>query len=114
MPTLYEVLDVERDADRARIQAAFRDRVKAVHPDHSDDPDAREKFQRVYTAQEVLCDPAERQRYDTIGHASYVRQHGDPDLWNLSSGTDRTVEGTATRSTGSATRSGADREAASG
>lgn len=86
MPTLYEVLDVDRDADRARIQAAFRDRVKAVHPDHSDDPDARDEFQRVYTAQEVLADPAERERYDAMGHAAYIRRHGDPDLWELPGG----------------------------
>ncbi|AWB27861.1 J domain-containing protein [Halococcoides cellulosivorans] len=83
MPTLYEVLDVDRDADRTHIKSAFRDRVKAVHPDHSDHPDARDAFERVYTAKEVLTDPAERERYDTMGHADYIRQHEDPALWEV-------------------------------
>jgi len=70
--TYYEVLGVPRDADRAGIEDAYRERVKETHPDVSDDPDA-EAFRRVTRARDVLADPDERERYDRLGHDQYVR-----------------------------------------
>ncbi|ELY69293.1 J domain-containing protein [Natrinema versiforme] len=70
--TYYDVLKVDPTATRDEIEAAYRERVLETHPDHSDDPDAAEQFQRVTTAKSVLTDGTERARYDRLGHESYV------------------------------------------
>ena len=73
--SLYAVLGVEPDADRAAIRRAYRERVKERHPDTSDDPDAPAEFKRLVTARDVLADDDERARYDRLGHETYVRRH---------------------------------------
>lgn len=70
--TFYDVLGVHEDADTAAIEAAYRERVRELHPDVSDETDARERIQRVNRAREVLTDPAERSRYDRLGHETYL------------------------------------------
>ncbi|OLZ41120.1 molecular chaperone DnaJ [Natrinema saccharevitans] len=70
--TYYEVLGVDPDATPDEIESAYRDRVLEAHPDHSDAPDAAERFQRVQTARSVLTDGDERARYDRLGHEAYV------------------------------------------
>ena len=45
MNTLYNLLGIPPDADNETIKKAFREAVKATHPDiHADDPDARSRF----------------------------------------------------------------------
>ncbi|QLG47673.1 J domain-containing protein [Natrinema halophilum] len=70
--TYYEVLGVDPDATRDDIESAYRERVLETHPDHSDVPDAAERFQRVTKAKSILIDGAERARYDRLGHEAYV------------------------------------------
>lgn len=70
--TFYEVLGVDPDADIETIEDAYREQVKEYHPDVSDRPDARETFQRINRAREVLADRAERARYDRLGHETYL------------------------------------------
>lgn len=79
--TYYEVLGVDPNATVDEIESAYRERVLETHPDHSDDPDAAERFKRVTTAKSVLTDETERTRYDRLGHGSYVglAQGGDGD-----------------------------------
>ncbi|RQG89825.1 molecular chaperone DnaJ [Natrarchaeobius halalkaliphilus] len=69
----YEVLEIEPDATRTDIEDAYRRRVLETHPDHNDDPDAIDEFQRVSTAKSILTDGDERARYDRLGHDAYVR-----------------------------------------
>ncbi|THE65037.1 J domain-containing protein [Salinadaptatus halalkaliphilus] len=69
----YDVLEIDPDASRDEIQAAYRDRVLETHPDHNDAPNATEQFQRVARAKSVLTDGTERARYDRLGHDAYVR-----------------------------------------
>ncbi|WP_247728382.1 J domain-containing protein [Halovivax limisalsi] len=71
--TYYDVLGVDPDASADRIEAAYRERVLETHPDRNDDPDAAEAFKRVCDAEAVLGDPAERARYDRLGHEAYCR-----------------------------------------
>jgi hypothetical protein len=52
-PPAHEVLDVAPDAPDGVVEAAARQKVKQVHPDHGGDPEA---FQRVQRAKEVLLD----------------------------------------------------------
>jgi hypothetical protein len=62
---LYRALGVARGATAAQINAAFRGRAKALHPDaRPDDPVAAEQFKRLSLAYSVLADPARRARYD--------------------------------------------------
>lgn len=79
--TFYGVLGVGPDADADAIRESYRERVKDVHPDVNDDPDADAQFQRLTTARDVLLDGAERARYDRLGHVSYVRHHVDCSAW---------------------------------
>lgn len=53
MPTPYEVLGIDPDADEAEVRAAYRRRVKAVHPDQGG---SVEQFQAVQDAYERLLD----------------------------------------------------------
>jgi curved DNA-binding protein CbpA len=74
--TLYDVLGVTEDADSDAIEAAYRKRVKECHPDLSDHPKAEARFRWVVRAEEVLGNPAERKRYDRLGHAAYCDAEG--------------------------------------
>ena len=66
----YEVLGVSKGASEDEIKKAFRKKAKQYHPDlHPDDADAKEKFQEVNEAYEVLSDSEKKARYDQFGHA---------------------------------------------
>ncbi|PGF18098.1 molecular chaperone DnaJ [Natrinema sp. CBA1119] len=105
----YEVLEVGSDATRDEIESAYRERVLETHPDHSDDPDAAERFQRVTTAKSVLTDGAERARYDRLGHDAYVGLARGPAGGEPPSGGDHAngaADSSGTDTVGSATDNG--------
>lgn len=79
--TFYGVLGVGPDATDERIREAYRERVRTVHPDVNDDPNACEQFRRLECAKETLLDERERARYDRLGHVSYVRHHVSCPAW---------------------------------
>lgn len=65
----YEILGVQRDADKAEVKTAFRRLARELHPDVNDhDPQAEEKFKEAAEAYEVLSDPERRRAYDAYGH----------------------------------------------
>jgi len=68
----YELLGVSEDASTAVIEDAYREEIKQVHPDVSDDVDAGERTKRLNKAKQVLTDEDERARYDRIGHDTYL------------------------------------------
>ncbi len=64
----YKTLGLKRDASSDEIQKAYRDLARKHHPDlHPDDKTAKEKFQKVQAAFEVLNDPKKREMYDRYG-----------------------------------------------
>jgi DnaJ-class molecular chaperone len=65
----YEILGVQRDANKAEVKTAFRKLARELHPDvNNHDPEAEEKFKQAAEAYEVLSDPERRQAYDAYGH----------------------------------------------
>jgi curved DNA-binding protein len=63
----YELLSVERTADKTEIKRAYRKLARKYHPDVSKEADAEEKFKEVKEAYEVLSDPEKRKAYDRLG-----------------------------------------------
>ncbi len=64
----YKTLGVSRDASQADIQKAYRQLARQYHPDlNPDDKTAKQKFQEVQTAFDVLNDPSKRELYDRYG-----------------------------------------------
>lgn len=65
---LYKVLGIKRGAGDEEIQRAYRDMARKFHPDlNPNDRKAKEKFQAVQRAYEVLSDPQKRETYDRFG-----------------------------------------------
>jgi DnaJ-class molecular chaperone len=64
----YKILEVGRGASESEIQDAYRKLARKYHPDlNPDDKGAKEKFQKVQQAYEVLNDPKKRDLYDRYG-----------------------------------------------
>jgi curved DNA-binding protein len=66
----YQVLGVDKNATPADIQKAYRNLARKYHPDlHPDDKSAKQKFQKVQAAFDVLNDSKKRELYDRYGSA---------------------------------------------
>ncbi len=64
----YKVLGVDKTASQDDIKKAFRRLARKYHPDlNPNDPTAKEKFQALNEANEVLGDPEKRKKYDEYG-----------------------------------------------
>jgi molecular chaperone DnaJ len=64
----YEVLQVERNADKSTIKKAYRKMAMKYHPDKNpDDKEAEENFKAVNEAYQVLSDEEKRSIYDRYG-----------------------------------------------
>jgi molecular chaperone DnaJ len=65
----YEVLGVDKKADKKAIKKAYRSLAKKYHPDRNKEADAESKFKEVQEAYEVLSDEQKRSAYDQYGFA---------------------------------------------
>jgi DnaJ-class molecular chaperone len=66
----YKTLEVNKNATADEIQKSYRQLARKYHPDlNQDDPKAKEKFQKLQEAYNVLSDPAKRKQYDQFGPA---------------------------------------------
>jgi curved DNA-binding protein len=76
----YTTLGVARDAAADDIRKAYRQLARKYHPDlNPDDPQAKQKFQEVQTAFDVLNDPKKREMFDRYGAAyEHLGQGGGP------------------------------------
>ena len=64
----YKILDVPRSATAAEIQKAYRKLAKKYHPDlHEDKERAKQRFQQIQQAYDVLGDDEKRKMYDRFG-----------------------------------------------
>ena len=60
----YRTLGVASDVTAAALRLAYRDRMRAVHPDLNKSDDAAATARAVNEAYRILADPAARARYD--------------------------------------------------
>lgn len=65
----YDVLGVDKTAERKDIKKAYRKLAMKYHPDVSEDPESVEKFKEISEAYAVLSDEEKRNTYDQYGHA---------------------------------------------
>jgi DnaJ-class molecular chaperone len=79
----YQTLGVPQTASQEEIQKAYRKLARKYHPDlHADqDPKERERakqqFQRVQQAYDILSEPEKRRMYDQFGEG-YEQMRGAP------------------------------------
>lgn len=64
----YDLLQLQRTATAADINAAYRRLALEFHPDKSVDTEADAKFLELAEAYDVLSDPRRRATYDTFGY----------------------------------------------
>jgi molecular chaperone DnaJ len=83
----YAILGVEPDATSEEIKSAYRRKAKALHPDCSDEDSG--PFRAVHEAYAVLSDPARRQAYADVDHASVDVDHASVDVDHASVDVDR-------------------------
>lgn len=77
MKCFYEVLEVTRDVSADDLKKSYRKLALKWHPDKNPNnvDEAKERFQLIQQAYEVLGDPRERQWYDN--HREYIINSGD-------------------------------------
>ena len=64
----YKILGIEKNATPEEIKKAYRRLARKLHPDlNPNDKDAKQKFQEINEANEVLSDPEKRKKYDQYG-----------------------------------------------
>ena len=91
----YATLGVGNSATEDEIRKAYRQLARKYHPDlNPDDAKAKEKFQQVQNAFDVLSDAKKREMYDRYGSAyeSMGAGGGRPHPWAGSTGGGPNVE----------------------
>jgi len=77
----YKILGVDKSASESDIKKAYRKLARKYHPDlNPKDTTAKQKFQEINEANEVLSDPDKRKKYDQYGkdwkHAEQFQHAG--------------------------------------
>jgi curved DNA-binding protein len=64
----YKILEIDKNATAEDIKKAYRKLARKFHPDlNPNNKEAHKKFQQINEANEVLSDPAKREKYDRYG-----------------------------------------------
>lgn len=65
----YDILGVPVDATESKIKRAYYINARKYHPDKNDSDEAKDMFQKIGEAYQVLSDPTLRKQYDKEGEA---------------------------------------------
>ena len=77
----YEALEVFPESGAETIKQQYYILAKKWHPDHNEDPQAEERFQKISVAYNILKDDDSRLKYDLLSHAYETKYF--PDMDNL-------------------------------
>ena len=77
----YEVLGVERNAEKEQIKINYRKLALQYHPDRNKSSDAESKFKEISEAYAVLSDDGKRSQYDQFGHAGIGQRYSAQDIF---------------------------------
>jgi molecular chaperone DnaJ len=77
----YEILGVNKNADKREIKKAYRKLALKFHPDKNKEAGAEEKFKEISEAYAVLYDDDKRKMYDQYGHAGIDQQFSAEDIF---------------------------------
>jgi curved DNA-binding protein len=83
----YQILGLNRNANKDEIKKAYRKLARKYHPDvNPDDKTAGAKFSEINEAHEVLSDPQKRKKYDQLGAnwQQFEQSGGRPEDFNWS------------------------------
>lgn len=67
----YSILNVDKNADFETIKRAFRTQITLYHPENNKSPEAKEKFNLLIEAFNVLSNKEKRKDYDVILEKSF-------------------------------------------
>jgi curved DNA-binding protein CbpA len=71
--TYYQILQVDQEAERDVIEAAFKRLAMRYHPDRSPSPQAQAKMREILEARDILLDEVRRAAYDrSLGIVRWV------------------------------------------
>ena len=62
----YTLLNIDPSADLNTIKKAFRKEIAIYHPDNNSSPDAKDKFDQLVEAFDILSNEDKRQEYDKM------------------------------------------------
>jgi len=77
----YEILEMDKNADKRDIKKSYRKLALKYHPDKNPSKEAEEKFKQISEAYAVLSDEKKRQMYDQYGHAGIDQQYSSEDIF---------------------------------
>jgi molecular chaperone DnaJ len=77
----YEILGINKNADKREIKKSYRKLALKYHPDKNASKEAEEKFKEISEAYAVLSDDKKRQMYDQYGHAGIDQQYSAEDIF---------------------------------
>jgi len=64
----YKILGIDKSASEKDVKNAYRKLARKFHPDlNPNNQDAKDNFQKINEANEVLSDPEKRKKYDQYG-----------------------------------------------
>lgn len=69
----YEILEITPQSTKNEIKKAYHKLVILNHPDKNNNPDAKQKFQDIQSAYEILSDEEKRKKYDLMSMEQKIK-----------------------------------------